>query len=153
LHRETIERRTLTVKKYIVFNCISIIAIISAYWYPVELVATNTSLQEPVKETVSDLITKYSNEYGVDESLVRKIIGCESSMYGGAINHNRNKDGSIWSTDFGLLQVNDYFHEATMIKLGLDIRNQNDSLKYGIMMLKSQGTSPWNASKKCWSKI
>jgi hypothetical protein len=104
------------------------------------------------EEVMSEIITKYSTEYGVDEVLVRKIISCESSMYGEAVNHNKDKNGVVWSTDWGLMQVNDYFHEATMSKLGLDVHNTIDSLKYGIMMLKSQGTSPWKASVKCWSK-
>jgi len=101
---------------------------------------------------IEKLITKYSNEYSVDEVLVRKIIKCESSMYGGAINHNKDSQGNIWSTDFGLLQVNDYFHEATMKRLGLDIRNQDDSLRYGFILLSTQGTKPWSASKFCWNK-
>lgn len=109
--------------------------------------------QKEIVYTIDELITKYSKEYTVDEVLVRKIISCESSMYGEAVNHNKDKNGVVWSTDWGLMQVNDYFHEATMSKLGLDVHSTIDSLKYGIMMLKSQGTSPWKASQKCWSVI
>jgi hypothetical protein len=103
---------------------------------------------EPIK-TLDSEITRLSAEYKVDEKLVRAIIKCESSMYGSAINHNKI-DGVVWSSDFGLMQINDYYHEKTMEKLGFDIRNEFDSLKYGIILLSTQGTSPWKASSKCW---
>lgn len=105
---------------------------------------------EPVK-TLDSEITRLSVEYKVDEKLVRAIIKCESSMYGSAINHNKI-DGIIWSSDWGLMQINDYYHKDTMIKLGLNIENEFDSLEYGIRLLSLQGTSPWSASKACWSK-
>lgn len=106
---------------------------------------------EEVKQikTIDSEITRLSVEYKVDEKLVRAIIKCESSMYGSAINHNKI-NGVVWSSDFGLMQINDFYHENTMTKLGFDIHNEFDSLKYGIILLSTQGTSPWNASKFCW---
>ena len=103
------------------------------------------------EKTLDSEIDRLSIKYGVSSSVVRAVIKCESSMYGGAVNKNRDKNGEVWSVDYGPLQVNDYYHEKTMLKLGLDIHNQFDSLEYGIMMMKSQGLQPWSASKKCWS--
>jgi hypothetical protein len=37
-------------------------------------------------------------------------IGAESGWKPGAINYNRNKDGSLASTDYGICQWNDYYH-------------------------------------------
>jgi hypothetical protein len=110
-------------------------------------------INEPPK-TLDSEIDRLSLKYEISSAIVRAVSKCESSMYGSAINHNRLPDGTIWSSDFGPLQVNDYYHEAVMTSLGLDIHNQYDSLEYGIMMMKEQGLSPWSASRKCWqSKI
>jgi hypothetical protein len=37
-------------------------------------------------------------------------IGAESGWHTDAINYNRNKDGSLASTDYGICQWNDYYH-------------------------------------------
>ena len=107
---------------------------------------------EPVKpiKTLESEITRLSAEYKVDEKLVREIIKCESSMYGNALNENKDENGIVWSVDRGLMQINDYWHKDTMIKLGLDIENEYDSLEYGIMLLAKEGTKHWKASSSCW---
>lgn len=105
-----------------------------------------------LERTLESEVSRLSVKYGVSETLVNKIIKCESSMYGNAVNHNKLKDGTIWSTDWGYLQINDYYHQKTMEKLGLNIKDEFDSLEYGFMLLKSQGTQPWKASKLCWNK-
>ncbi len=103
-------------------------------------------------KTLDSEIDRLSIKYDVSSTTVRAIIKCESQMYGGAINQNKTPSGEVWSTDYGYLQINDYFHEDEMVKLGLDIHNEWDSLEYGFMLLKSQGLKPWSASKTCFSK-
>jgi hypothetical protein len=107
---------------------------------------------EPIK-TLDSEINRLSIKYNVSSTTAKAIITCESSMYPKAINENVDENGIVWSKDYGWFQVNDYFHEATMTKLGLDIHDQWDSLEYGFMLLKSQGVKPWKASSKCWSKL
>lgn len=107
---------------------------------------------ESVK-TLDSEINRLSIKYNVSSSTAKAIISCESSMYAKAINENVDKDGIVWSRDYGWWQVNDYYHEDTMTKLGLDIYDQWDSLEYGFILLKSQGTKPWKASLQCWSKL
>jgi len=112
----------------------------------------NYKLGDTIPEKViNNLIARYVLEYKVDGSIINKIIKCESSNNPYATNTNY-KDGIAWSKDFGLMQINDYYHKDTMSKLGLNIENPQDSLKYGFILFKSQGTTPWSASKKCWSK-
>jgi len=104
-------------------------------------------------QTLDNEITILSKEYKVNEILVRNIIDCEGKIYGYKDNKNiSTTTGKVWSTDHGPMQINDYWHESTMKKLGLDINNRYDSLKYGIMLLAQEGTKPWNASKWCWNK-
>jgi hypothetical protein len=113
---------------------------------------TTTVRAEDRVKTLQSEIIRLSTKYKVDSKLVSKIIKCESSMYSSAINENIGKDGKVWSRDYGLMQVNDYYHEADMKKLGLDIYNGYDSLEYGIILLANKGTKPWSASKFCWNK-
>lgn len=135
--------------------CLSIqIKIAQAFWFwGGERTVEVRVVDLPVK-TIEGEIDRLSALYNVSSSTVRAVAQCESSMYGGATHKNVDKDGIHWSTDFGLLMVNDYFHESRMIELGLDIRNEFDSLEYGIMLMAEQGLSPWKASRSCWlSKI
>ena len=112
-------------------------------------------IADPIIEvkTIDSEINRLSIKYSIATSTAYGIIYCESRMYGSAVNYNRLSDGSIWSEDRGAFQINDYFHKDTMTKLGLDYYNEFDSLEYGFILLHSQGLTPWNASKGCWSKL
>lgn len=111
------------------------------------------SCKSNYERTLTSEINRLSIKYKVSSTTATNIIKCESSMYGKAINENIDKDGNVWSRDYGPMQVNDYYHKETMQKLGLDIYNQWDSLEYGFMLLAKNGTSDWNASRSCWSKL
>lgn len=100
-------------------------------------------------ETVSTLAEKYNQ----DKDLALAIIKCEGQAYKSIGNNKNYKNGQVWSTDIGWWQINDYYHEKSAQKLGLDIYNEIDNLEYGFVLLKEQGTQPWSASKDCWSKI
>ena len=129
--------------------------VVEAYWYDWLLGGTREVIIElPPPPTLDSEIDRLAIKYEVSSSTIRAVVKCESQMYGGAVNKNRNTDGSVWSTDWGYLQINDYFHQKRMENLGLDIHDEWESLEYGFILFKSQGSSPWNASKSCWiSKI
>ena len=107
----------------------------------------------PIVRTLDSEIDRISEKYEKEESVVRAVIGCESQLYGDAINHNLDKNGKIWSTDHSWLQINDYYHTKPMKDLGLDIENKWDALEYGFVLMKKEGLKPWKSSKACWSKI
>lgn len=113
---------------------------------PEELVA------EEVTITDDEFISITAKEFGVSESLARSIMFCESSNRPHVTQHNRRDDGSIWSTDYGYWQINDYYHKEVMMKMGLDILNPKDNIYYGFYLLSRQGTQPWGASKHCWDR-
>lgn len=112
-------------------------------------ISTAEAPLEP-ERTLDEWISFYADVYDQDEALAREIMRCEASMYGGAINHNRRADGSIWSTDTGLWQINDYYHEDRAKSMGLDIWDDVDNIRYGFILLKEQGVQPWSASEHCW---
>lgn len=135
-----------------------VIILILACFIPAVIKQLNT-VDTPVVEevifrekTLDSEIDRLATNYGISSSTVRAVIMCEGQMYGGAVHENKDEYGQVWSRDWGSLQINDYFHEDKMHKLGLDIHNQFDSLEYGFMLMKSEGLKPWSASKKCWQK-
>lgn len=140
--------------KYIIIFCIALAITIAVPFLrrTVEVDLTE-EIVEVVKKTLTSEIDRLSIKYNVSSSTVRAVAKCESQMYGDVVNHNRNADGTIWSTDKGYLQINNYYHEARMNQLGLDWNNEWDSLEYGFMLMAEQGLTPWNASRKCWSKL
>lgn len=56
--------------------------------------------------------------YHIDPLLLQAIARQESGMNPSAINHNRNKKGSITSSDYGLMQVNSG-HIPELVSLGI----------------------------------
>lgn len=112
--------------------------------------AVATSTPKTFSVEFDRLATKYKITTK-EKTLLLNIINCESKMYGGSVNHNKDKDGKIWSKDSYDWQINNYYHEATMKKLGLDYNDRWDSLEYGFILYKQQGVKPWSASAKCWN--
>ena len=135
-------------KSIIILWLITVVTIVLAFILPINNIVARAETKETL--TLDSEITRLAKQYTVDEKLVREIIKCESQLYGGAINHNKDKGGKIWSSDWGYLQINDYFHEKTMNKMGFDIHNQWDSLEYGFILISKEGYTPWKASKTCW---
>lgn len=60
--------------------------------------------------------------------------------------------GKVDSADTGVMQINKRYHAATAEKLGLDLENIYDNMKYARYLYEKQGTQPWNASSPCWGR-
>lgn len=106
----------------------------------------------PTQEKIFDLeVVRLANKYEQDEMLARAIIKCESLQYGHeAKNENVDKNGNVWSSDWGWWQINDYYHEENALEAGYDvINNKWDNLEYGFILLSEQGRNPWKASRSC----
>ncbi len=112
-----------------------------------KVIISDVSLEESVKPRVHLLAVKYGLEN--KEELMNNIIRCESGFDPYSINENK-KNGKVWSTDRGLLQINDFYHQNEADKMGFNLLNVDDSLEYGFVLFKKQGTKPWNPSKNCW---
>lgn len=129
----------------------SVYQTVEARWYDWALGGTRSFevVLEP-ERTLDSEMDRLAIKYDVASSTARAIIKCESQMYGSAVNINRLPDGTPWSEDRFHWQINDYYHKDTMARLGLDYYNEWDSLEYGFILLSTQGTSPWGASRGCW---
>lgn len=110
-------------------------------------------VEEPIKKewTFETLVPYLAEKHGVDEQLAREIIRCESRNKKDAKGYNYNSEGKVWSTDIGYFQVNSYYHTKEALSRGFDIYVWEENLEYGFIMLKEQGVTPWEPSKKCWN--
>lgn len=82
-------------------------------------------------------------------TILQAIAECESG------NMHFRKDGSVIrgivdNRDIGRYQINLFYHGETAEKMGLDLFNEEDNETYAKWLYETQGTQPWNASKKCW---
>lgn len=100
-----------------------------------------------------NLIYKLAPAYGINPELAIAITHCEGSSYKRVGNNKNIKNGEHWSTDVGWWQINDYYHEAQALKMGLNIYNDKDNIIYGLWLMSKEGVNPWKASQYCWSKL
>lgn len=111
------------------------------------------AIPKKIEWTFDTFVSHLAKKYSQDEVLVRKIIKCESQYKKGNTHENLDKDGNVWSIDWGYWQINDYWHLKDATKQGYDIRyNWQHNLEFGFKLMKQQGTRPWSASKHCWNK-
>ena len=135
--------------KYIEWLVILLATIIISYALSIGAVQAEDKVR-----TLDSEIIRLSKQYAVSEKnqkVIRKIIACESANNPLAINKNKDSGGEVWSLDIGYFQINNYFHQKTMEKLGLDIENQWDNLEYGFILIDKNGFRDWKASQKCWA--
>lgn len=117
---------------------------------------TSTPAGKPIKlikvegdttPEIMEAISRYARLYKVDETLMKKIIRCESRFKIKA----RNTEAVV-GVDVGLGQINTFYHDKEMKRMGLDIRNVTDNIEYMAYLMAKNGTSDYQASKHCWSK-
>lgn len=118
--------------------------------------SVGTAAQKQIQEeTLQQKIERLSNKYQVSAVLASEIIRCESRFVETATRLNKRVDSEtgaeyVWSKDIGYWQLNTYWQEETMNKMGWDIYAPEDNLEAGFWLLKTSGTKPWNWSKWCW---
>tara|TARA_R100001086_G_C11847959_1_gene260623 strand:- start:9247 stop:9720 length:474 start_codon:yes stop_codon:yes gene_type:complete len=79
---------------------------------------------------------------------LQKIAWCESrnrQFYNGDVLRGRvNPD------DVGKWQINEYYHLAESIRLGMDIHTLEGNTEYALHLYSNEGSTPWNWSRPCW---
>jgi len=107
----------------------------------------NTQSQEPITNPVT--LESYVREYFAETPILAEIARCESgfrqfSSSGQAIRGKANE------FDVGLMQINELYHSKKAISLGFDLNTVNGNLDYAKYLYGKEGSTPWNASAKCW---
>lgn len=115
----------------------------------------SSSKQTSLDTQINNLEIEY-NVSNANRELIKRIMGCETMGSATATPDptkyrlNRRKDGSVWSTDLGYWQINDYYWDSFFKKMGLDIHKPQDNLRAGFWIFQHNGTQPWVWSKHCW---
>jgi hypothetical protein len=133
----------------------AIALLISSLYGPVTAIAqdvngsVNTQSQTAIEKPVT--LAKYVQEYFAETPVLAKIAFCESTLRqvdkGGEILR-----GKVNPDDVGLMQINEVYHGDKAKALGMDLETVEGNLAYAKHLYDLEGTAPWNASKKCWSK-
>jgi len=58
--------------------------------------------------------------------------------------------GKVNSKDIGVMQINEYYHVESSVKLGMNIYTIQGNIDFAKYLYKKYGSQPWSASEKCW---
>ncbi len=84
----------------------------------------------------------YAFYLGVDEQLAVEIARCESNFIQSAVSR---------TNDIGVMQISLKHHAATAKKLGYNLYNLDDNIRYGVWLIWKNGAiTDYAASSKCW---
>lgn len=95
---------------------------------------------------------KIEQAFGDKADLMLEVARCESTL------RQFNASGTVLtgfvdSDDTGIFQINKRYHLKTATELGLDLDTEDGNIAYAKYLFDTQGTKPWNPSKKCWSGV
>jgi hypothetical protein len=87
--------------------------------------------------------------YFADIPVMIQVARCESTF------RHTLADGSVLTgrvdnRDTGVMQINTYYHGATMEAMELDVYDIEDNMAYARHLYEQQGLQPWSASRPCW---
>ena len=80
------------------------------------------------------------SQFDWDINAVLAIMKAESGCRFDAIGYNKRADGTVWSRDLGLMQINDYYHDTT----GWDNPEVNIAKAYEIYKRAGGSFTPWS---------
>lgn len=87
---------------------------------------------------------------------LKAICACESvGDWTAEPKHLKNGNvlrGRLTPEDVGACQINEYYHLENSKRMGFNIYLWTGNVGYANYLYATQGTRPWNASKKCWNK-
>jgi hypothetical protein len=112
------------------------------------------SVEESIKLEVLEeptTVEKTVNEYFKDTPILSKVAFCES-RYRQFNAEGQVLRGVVNPKDVGVFQINEDYHLADSLKLGIDIYTLEGNLAYAKHLYETKGVSPWVHSSKCWSK-
>lgn len=113
----------------------------------IELATTSLEVAQPISGPVS--VEQYVKTYFAKTPILARIAKCESRyrQYG--------SDGEVLrgvavKDDLGVMQINERYHGAKALELGMDLYTIDGNLAYAKYLYSKEGTTPWNASARCW---
>ena len=117
---------------------------LGGFWYGKNNVKPQTIWAESIKEV--PIAIQFE-----DIPMLVRICKAES----GNRQFNSSGDvlrGKVNPSDLGYCQINEYIHNDTARKLGMDIFTEKGNKDYAIYLFLREGSTPWNSSKSIWNK-
>lgn len=96
-------------------------------------------------------VEEYLRKEYADTPILVEIARCEST-FSQFDKNGRSLRGKVDSDDIGVMQINTRYHGERAEKLGFDIHTIEGNVAYAKFLYEKQGSKPWKASAKCWSK-
>lgn len=96
-------------------------------------------------------VEEYVRKQFTNSPIMAEIARCESEFR----HFGKNGDiirGEENSSDIGVMQINEYYHSKTADRFGINLYTLEGNIEYSKYLYEKYGTSPWNASSKCWSR-
>ena len=114
----------------------------------VEMVVPADTVSAPV-ETETLTTEEQVREYFGDIPILAEVAFCESRF------RQFNGNGAVLRgvqnpADVGVMQINETYHAATAVRLGLNLHTLEGNMAYGRYLYETEGTRPWKYSSKCW---
>ena len=110
-----------------------------------------TETQEPEPKKINKTTKEVITEHFKDVPVMADVAFCESRFRQFDSDGNVLR-GKVNSSDVGVFQINERYHAATAVKLGINLYTLEGNIAYAEYLYETQGTSPWVHSSKCWNK-
>ena len=115
------------------------------------VVPTISPIIEDVKIGKEIAVEEYIRNYFSDIPIMIEIARCESQF------RQYDKSGKVLrgvvnDLDRGVMQINEYYHNETSVKLGYDILTTEGNTAYARALFEKYGVKPWSSSSRCWAK-
>jgi hypothetical protein len=109
--------------------------------------SANTQSKTAIENPVT--LESYVRAYFAETPILAEIAKCESRFRQVGASGSVLR-GEVNKSDVGLMQINEAYHQEKASELGLDLETIEGNLAYAKYLYDKEGTTPWNASKKCW---
>lgn len=84
-----------------------------------------------------------------DYSALNKVFECESNW------NQFNSNGTVLisiTNDIGIAQINKRVHQTTYTKMGLDVTDPYDNIRFALYLYSKNGIHDWRFSGQCHQK-
>lgn len=98
---------------------------------------TPVTEEKPLRTQIKDYIVEVFKE---DSEMALKVFICESNLRPDAVNDNYTEDGRVWSRDWGIAQINDYYHD----NIG---RDWKENIRIAKKIFDGSGWYAWSCFK------
>ncbi len=88
--------------------------------------------------------------YFRDIPVMSRIAWCESEYR--QTGSNGDVVRGVNRNDVGVMQINEIYHKQNALRMGLDLHDLYDNMKYARYLYEREGTVPWHSSEHCWGE-